>query len=162
MKRCERCGEREATVHYKETIGTSTKEMYLCPQCAARLSKENELFSESVFGLFPSFSSFEKKERGDVCPLCGTDLQSLRRKGKFGCSGCFDTFGNLLDLSPFVGSGYRGGRLTAEKTSRAEEKAPSAEDVLVRLRRRLSEAVAEERYEEAAKIRDEIREKEGK
>lgn len=160
MKYCESCGENAATVHYKETVNGKKREMFLCPKCAARLSKESEGFPESVFGLFPSFSPYEKNDRVAKCPLCGTDFESIRRKGKFGCSECYDAFGSLLDLSPFVGRGYGGGRLSPAKEEKTEE-AP-AEDEISRLRRLLSEAVAAEQYEEAAKIRDEIRLKEGK
>ncbi len=81
-----------------------------------------------------------------VCPLCGQTLTKVKKEGKFGCSRCYDTFAPYLDLTPFVGTGYR------EKTEKER-----AQD----LKKQLQEALKKEDYEEAARLRDQIRE-EGK
>ncbi len=155
---CERCGERKATFFYQETKNGVKKEIHLCSHCAGELG----LSSEEIFTPFSLLSPFgvRKAEEEKICPRCGTSLSSVRKKGKFGCSICYDTFSSLLDLTPFVGAGYQEENLSQEKKASSEKKDPPS--LLETMKKELKEALEKEEYEKAACLRDKIRAEEGR
>ncbi len=166
---CESCGKNPATVHYKEVKNGVKRELNLCAHCAGKIGQKESLFHEDLFGSFPLFSQTASfpAEQMEKCPLCGATLSSVRKNGVFGCSACYDAFSGKLDLTPFVGNGYRAGRLSekAKETLPKKEKMKETEpalDQIASLREKLKAALETENYEEAARLRDEIREKEGK
>jgi len=167
MMLCEKCGAKEAVVHYRKTVNGNSEDLHLCAACA----KEMGVFpgigaeEESLFGLplFSGFGGSALREEKRSCPICGTSLNRIRKTGKFGCSGCYETFRSMLDLTPYVGKGYAGGRLGTEKPQgeKSVEK-ERKEDRIAAWREELKRAVAQEDYESAAKLRDKIRSAEEK
>ena len=118
------------------------------------------------------------------CDNCGMTYHEFTDTGKFGCSDCYDVFSNFLDpvLKNIHGSNThigRRSRLTAvekkkvaEDVQRAHEKVngksakntnqekktkTDKEEQIQKLNKDLKLAIKEERYEDAAKIRDEIK-----
>ena len=168
---CQRCG-KPATVYYKETVNGKSREMRLCAACAAKegVGKNTVqlpgFWEDDFFGALPLFSGFfgaPAVEREARCSRCGKTLRQIREDGRFGCSQCYESFGRDLDLKPFIGGGYKGEPLSAAPAEeKKEEKRESPEEELARLKKELKQAVAEEAYEKAAALRDEIRQKEGK
>lgn len=160
---CQNCGVKPATYFYQENINGSKLELHLCPDCAAKLG-----VGEYQENLFSSFSMFTPPaapaKKTAVCPLCGTTLEQIREKGKFGCSTCYDTFREKLDLTPYVGKGYEGKKQvkTPPSAPPAKSPAPSGEASVEQLKAELKQAVAEENYEQAAILRDKIRAREGR
>ncbi len=136
--RCEHCGRNEATFHYQRTVNGRTEEAHLCPRCAA------ELGYDTGFGDFDSF--------GSVFSLLPSMLG--------GWGGFFDE----PQLTPAA-------RRTLQLTPAPDEPAYETESLLDEaegeaLRRecarnslnvRLKNAVAAENYEEAARLRDELK-----
>ncbi len=170
---CERCGKR-ATVFYKENVNGKTREMHLCADCAAREGVGKEAFhlpgfwDDGFFGVSPLFAGLfggeTASEQRERCPRCGKSLAAIREDGRFGCSQCYETFGDRVDLKAFTG-GYKGAPLTAggtESAAPAENVAETDEGKLARLKEELKQAVAAEAYEKAAALRDEIRGLEGR
>ena len=162
QKMCESCGAHPATVHYRETVNGVTNQRYLCAECARKAGiGTSGIFSEDWMKPFTLFApkTVGQKE-SEVCPVCQTSLSRIRREGKFGCSACYDAFASRLDMTPFVGGGYRGGRLGKPEAPKAkpEEKQDSVSD----LKKQLQEAVKAENYELAAILRDRIRGEEAK
>lgn len=100
---CEKCGQREATSHFKQTINGKTTVYHVCAQCAEQMGLNN-LFHGFHFnigdmfgGLLGSVSSgsapsLERK----VCPECHSDLKSISETGRMGCARCYTTFRNEL------------------------------------------------------------------
>ena len=176
---CEKCRKHPATVYYKETVNGTEKEMHLCQECAQKegigewLNKP--FFSGDPFAPFslmgdPFFHALPQKSAAS-CPVCGTTARHIRESGKFGCSSCYDVFGDLFDFTPFIGTGYAAGRLTdtpkksdaeTEKKAEKKEEQTSVEAKIEERRRLLKEAIREENYERCAVLRDEIRALEGK
>ena len=91
------------------------------------------------------------------CPECGITFEEFRSKGRLGCPKDYEAFASeLVPLLEKVHSAKKHvGRLPL---GRAPDTA--REDRLLRLRRELTQAVKDEKYEEAAKIRDEIHQNE--
>lgn len=89
-----------------------------------------------------------------TCPACGFTLEDLRRVRRLGCSDCYMTFRE--ELAPMIrgmhkGSGHHG-KVPAGLMERHALRLRLEE-----LQARLDQAVVAESYEEAAGIRDEIR-----
>ena len=92
-------------------------------------------------------SSTNKSEL--ICPNCKLELSLFLKTGRLGCSECYNSFtGALRDILKGIHSAsYHRGR------------GPGEERVIdiAQLKWKLSEAVREEDFELAARIRDEIR-----
>ena len=145
---CERCGKNPATVMYTQIINGQKSSVSICSQCAAQ---------ESVFDNFGSLLSFApQSSRGAECPVCKTTLDEFMRSGRAGCGTCYSLFRGQAKAM------LRKIHGTARHTGKASS-AQQAHDRADELRRRMNEAVEEEKFEEAAALRDELRalEKEG-
>ena len=156
---CQVCKKREANVHFKEIIGGEVRELHLCDICA----KEKGL-GESFF---PNFSLPElmlgltelevplSLEKGAECSGCGLSYEDIRKKGKLGCSLCYQNFREYLDplLEKIHGKVYHSG-----KTPKKGKRKDRLDRKVYELRKKLEEAVRKEEYEKAAEFRDELRE----
>ena len=117
------------------------------------------------------------------CDNCGTTYDEFIDTGKFGCSNCYDIFADGLDnvLKNIHGSARYVGRRSnlsledrktveedvqkvkgkktteVEKNKEKEKQHNSKEEKIKQLNMDLKKAIKEERYEDAAKIRDEIK-----
>lgn len=158
MYLCEKCGKKVAVIHYTEKVNGVVHEWDLCADCAAK-EDAYDVF-ETSFGLFPSLFAKGKAREEKICPVCKTAFSTVSRKGKFGCAACYDAFAPYLDMTPFVGKGYEGEKVGAEKKQETKTEAKEEKPSVETLRRLLAQAVKEERYEEAATLRDRIREEE--
>lgn len=123
--------------------------------------------------LLPSFV----KEKNNECNNCGELYKEFIKTGLLGCEECYDVFQNRLDpiLKNLQGSVKHVGRrpLNIEEKienkevnkgvkveSNKEEKQTKEnkkENELMKLQKDLNKAIEEERYEDAAVIRDEIK-----
>lgn len=170
--KCEKCGKNEATTHYKKIINGKTTEYHLCPACAQQMYVNDGLegpWSQPFHSLFGGgFDSFWNDMLGTSstaaalgtarrCPTCGMTERELQRSGRVGCPTCYETFRDLL--MPYIqklhGATQHIGP-TPALAQPAESSAPQ-EDPIAKLRIQLQQAIAEEQYEQAAHLRDEIR-----
>lgn len=126
------------------------------------------------------------KKTNLVCPKCGMTYNEFLKYSKFGCPECVHTFGFLLDdyLKKLQGScehcgkKYNGAEtvfvpdlsaVTGENSTvksadilPAVKKLDTDDAQVAELKERLGKAIKEEEYEEAARIRDQIRALEAK
>ena len=176
--KCQNCGEREANVRYTQIINGVKKEMALCEECSRKIGLENFDFSipiniSSFLGdfledsdeFFPSYINSKQLK----CPECGMTYDEFTHLGKFGCSKCVETFEDKLDtiLQNVQGTCRHNGKkykllgqaIPEDMISKGKEENEKKEKI-EKLKEDLKQAVEEERYEDAAKIRDEIKEKE--
>ena len=184
--KCDACRKNTATYLDEETKNGETRTYHLCPECAARLSGAQDfpdfewpfgLFShnplEDFFGdLLPLSHGGHAQRQGKTCPGCGSDFSRLQEEGKAICPQCYDTFREELRDTirqlhgrvTHVGTRPEAPETdapagTPEKAAAPEKKAEEAagKDPAALLREKLAAAVAREDYEEAARLRDEIR-----
>ena len=174
---CQNCKENEANVKYTQIINGVKKEMNLCEDCARKLGIE-----ELNFNIPISFSSFfgdflNEYDNSDFIPMlakpnelqcsqCNMTYDEFMNTGKFGCANCYNTFAERIDpvLNRLHGSTKYMGRkskISNNILKKAENKGESKEtgnnDNLRNLKTQLKIAIKEERYEDAAKLRDEIK-----
>ena len=153
---CEKCGKNPATTHVKTVINGVMHEKNLCAYCAAKegygnlnhLSLANML--ASMFGDSIQSGRLSSKR----CACCGSLFSDIVESGRVGCSECYDTFRE--ELMPSL-QRLHGKTTHVGKVPETVQKTPSREDRLKELREQLSAAVSAEEFEQAAKIRDEIR-----
>lgn len=91
---------------------------------------------------------------GKRCVTCGFTLDDLKRVRRFGCSDCYGTF------SDEVGQMVRGMHKGTSHIGKVPEGLMAIQfrhQRIEELRSRLEQAITSESYEEAAGIRDEIR-----
>ena len=168
---CEKCGKREANVYIKNVINGETTEQYLCSECAGEqgflkqtlnpFEEMNHLFSDfgSAFqGFFPEIISPAAGKRsigaGKTCPLCGATAQDIARTGRAGCANCYSVFDYLLEpaIRRIHGDVTHVGAVPGSAGAEVNRKRRLQE-----LRQELKTAIKNEAFEDAAKLRDEIR-----
>lgn len=168
---CNNCGKNEATTFYKENINGQVKNLALCPECASNLigktSQFDSFFNNSIwddeffknpFGAWGNTLFSGSKQAisgGRQCKTCKTTESELRRTGRAGCADCYNEFSDIL--IPYIKKLHG----VATHVGTAPQPIKQERNQLEDLKNRLSEAVKAENYEEAAKLRDEIRRQEG-
>lgn len=160
---CDICSKNPATVHLTEIIDGSMNELHLCEDCARDKSAQ----MEQQFGLsdlLAGLAEFEKpaKETEAVsvkCASCGLAYSDFKKIGRLGCGECYNTFKRYLGplLKRIHGSNQHIGK-TPLGTVKASAKKTDLQD----LKTRLAKAIEMEAFEEAARIRDQIKELERK
>ncbi len=172
---CQNCGENEANIRYTKIVNGVKKEMALCEECSNKLGITSidfnlpinlssflcEFFNEEE-NFLPSFINTEKL----VCNECGMTYEEFVDTGKFGCGNCYNIFSKKIDpilKNIHTGSTHVGrkGKINTTHTSLKKE-ALTQDNIkenneLEKLKQNLKLAIKEERYEDAAKIRDEIK-----
>jgi protein arginine kinase activator len=155
---CDKCGEREAEMQVTKIVGGEINHLNLCYECASELAQELafNILSElpkflKDFLDFPLISetSFELKK----CPNCGLSLKEFQEKGRLGCAQCYDVFSS--ELIPLIRK-VHGSSVHRGKTPSLSESEKIKKEV-ENLKKKLERLVREERFEEAAQVRDMIR-----
>ena len=160
---CDICGKNPATVHLTEIVDDQMTELHLCEECA----RQKSIQMEQQFGLsdlLAGLAEFEKpalqKEAVLLkCSNCDLTYADFKKIGRLGCSECYSTFRKYLGplLKRIHGSSLHLGKSPLKVTKALKKKID-----LSSLRYELQKAIEREAFEEAAKIRDQIRELEKK
>ncbi len=162
---CDECKERPATVHVTQIINDQKSEVHLCEVCAKAKGHLGFAFKPSfsvqdlLAGLIQQFS--EEPELpidmsfrvSDKCEVCGMTLEDFRRTGRLGCGRCYDEFREQLEplLRRLHGSSKHIGKLPRRVGGIAHLKRLEGQ-----LKKELQKAIASEKYEKAAELRDKI------
>ena len=157
---CEKCGKNPATTHLKTVLNGVVHENHLCSYCAAnegygnigKLSLTNML--ASMFGE----SISRGKPISKRCECCGASFSDIAQSGRVGCSECYTTFRS--ELMPSLNR-LHGKAVHIGNTPSVEKIEETLEEKIKNLKNSLAEAIKAEEFEEAAKLRDEIRRLEG-
>lgn len=164
---CDECGEKlgiDSSMHINMPIDFSS-------------------FLSDFFDDVDAITPMPMLERELRCQKCGLTFDDFMNTGKFGCSNCYDEFEGRIDpiLKNIHGSNRHIGRLgnvigenniakdnevvkgsyeqqeSENRNGKNDKKLQHIEE----LKSDLKLAIKEERYEDAAKIRDEIKKEEG-
>ena len=153
---CEKCGKNTATVVYTQIINGQKSTLNICSECASK---------ESIFDNFGSLLSFGTREQtvNTICPCCHMTLSEFTRRGKAGCGTCYETFRRHAGamLKKIHGTQKHTETEIKETVQSTQEERKEVSEIDA-LREKMAKAIAQENFEEAARLRDEIREKEGK
>jgi len=158
---CQFCGQ-PATVHLTDIVQKVKKESHLCEACA----REKQLLPDPAGGQL-NLQALVALVLGPppaneptalICPSCGLQYTEFRKHGRLGCPADYAAFRPALE--PLLDKIHRA-TTHAGKAPRSAGGASPERSELADLREQLRSAVAAERYEEAAVLRDTIRQKEG-
>lgn len=163
---CDICGKKQATVHLTEIVDDQMSELHLCEECARNKSAQ----MEQQFGLsdiLAGMADFDKPVKAAEtvslkCPNCGLTYAEFKKIGRLGCGDCYTAFRQYLAplLKRIHGSSRHSGKMPEGAETRPEQ--PRGKSEMQELRRRLLTAVEREDFEEAAGLRDRIRDLEEK
>ena len=177
--KCDNCGKNNANIRYYRNINGVEKQMNLCEECSKKLGITNEMnfnmpidFSSFWGGFFedfdtPSLLNLVSGESELKCKGCNNTFEDILDTGKFGCPECYETFENEIDelinrmhgRNRHVGRLGSGEKIRVENNSNTEKKEniKPENNKLEELKAKLKDLIKEENYEEAAKVRDEIK-----
>ncbi|ABO48727.1 UvrB/UvrC protein [Desulforamulus reducens MI-1] len=166
---CDRCQKRPAEVHFTQIINNSKKQMNLCSTCASELQAGSLGFApqlnlhDFLAGLINHHftgSSIQTNALPQMrCEKCGSTEAQVAKTGLFGCSECYSQIGERVRplLKRIHGSSIHTGKVP----KRTGGTALIAKEIRI-LKNQLQNAIKYEEFEEAASIRDRIKELEQK
>lgn len=161
---CSHCNKNEANFHHTQIINGQYSQLHLCSECASKLGYLNIGINQGfgfqdILNEFFGISSQKPSINQKICPQCNTGIDAFLKSGIAGCEKCYDEFSDAVEkiLSNIQPSSTHKGTISGEKGEKICSK-----NKLDSLKEDLKRAVIEERYEDAAKIRDMIKQEESK
>ena len=161
MQYCTACQKAIATIVIMDlSDGAVTGSQHVCQACAEQLGigppKPPKFSPELLEDLLGTKTTRARQPRSETCAGCGMTPAEFRSKGRLGCPRCYETFRS--ELVPLLlriheAQAHRGRMPVTVPTTAADPD----ERTLTEVRKRLEDAVRGERYEEAARLRDELR-----
>ena len=158
--KCQACPQ-EATVHLTDIVNGPKREVHLCQECA----EKREILKHQELNLSAILHSVIGRHIGPLtdelarltCPACGIKYMEFKAEGRLGCHQDYEVF--RAALAPLLQRIHRALRHVGKVPTHAVRNA-GMQSELMELRQQLRRAVETEVYEEAARLRDLIRQKE--
>ncbi len=153
---CDVCGEKEASVFLTQIVEGKMQKVNLCEACS-KAKGVNDPTGFALADLLLGLGAAQQLEKGPAaakCPVCGFTQGDFKKTGRLGCSECYVTFAD--GLTGMLANMHKGTLHVGKSPgNRARKRELNAR--MQTLRETLDQAVATENYEEAAALRDEIR-----
>jgi protein arginine kinase activator len=154
--KCDVCQKSEATVYLTQIVEGKMQKVNLCEDCA----KEKGVSDPTGFAmadLLLGLGATQQIEHGgqpaQKCPVCGFTQIDFKKTGRLGCSACYDTFAD--GLANLLKGMHKGLKHTGKMPAKLSRRFAMA-DRVKSLETDLKKAVKNEKYEDAARLRDEI------
>lgn len=161
---CEVCKKNQAKIHVTQIKNNMKHTIHICQECAHQKGiagpSINTAFSVEQLLTGQTAPQHEAAQAAvsarthQTCPACGLSYGAFMESGRLGCPVCYQTFAE--PLKPLLQK--------VQKELRHKGKYPRQGDAAMTLKREISdlrvqlkEAVGEENFEEAARLRDRIR-----
>jgi protein arginine kinase activator len=155
--KCQKCA-KAATLHITEILGEEQiEELHLCEECAQKYLYEPTTTATGGKKPSPGGQGEEPDEPAVLnreCDICGIKFVDFRNSGRLGCPHDYEVFRE--ELTPLL-ENIHGETKHCGKTPRRLPQNKQMQSELIQLRKQLLQAVNKEAYEEAAKLRDQIR-----
>ncbi|MFA5271312.1 MAG: UvrB/UvrC motif-containing protein [Candidatus Omnitrophota bacterium] len=152
---CDICHKNIATVHLTEVINDKVVEMHICQHCTKTEEfKENLSVQELLGGLMDLAEAKNKEKISLKCTSCGLTYDDFKKKARLGCCKCYLTFKQQLMplLKKIHGSLHYTGKRPLDSFLKI-----SRDNKTEELQKRLDRAIQLEEFEEAARLRDELK-----
>ena len=166
---CQSCGKKTATTHFKTIVNGKLTEVHLCADCAREkgygsiFDNWNLGFGNLLGGLLGKTQPEETVLR---CKKCGATFSEIVKTGNLGCEECYSTFRRqLLPLIQRIhGTARHKGKRPGSSALRISDSNSKLvavqESALGEKKRQLKKAIDAQEFEQAAILRDEIKEME--
>jgi protein arginine kinase activator len=164
--KCQNC-DKPATFHITELTGGKPQELHLCedhvreyltqpgsePAAASGMAAVIAQHMVQQMAVGQTAEELAKLDQ-QTCPFCGISFHQFRNQGRLGCPQDYVAFAAQLEplLLNIHGETEHVGKVPKRSPAGSEHRTQ-----LIRLRREMNEAVAQEEYERASKLRDDIR-----
>ncbi|MBC8079291.1 MAG: UvrB/UvrC motif-containing protein [Gorillibacterium sp.] len=163
---CQECGKRPSSLHFTKIVNAEKTEYHLCESCARdkgeMIPGTTNGFSihNLLSGLLNSDSTVKipgstGRPQEVRCKECGLTYTQFSKLGRFGCSYCYTAFSDRLD--PLF-KRVHGGVCHTGKVPKRSGMIVQRKRELEGLKKELSSYIDREEFEQAANIRDQIRE----
>lgn len=161
---CDECKKDIATVFLTKISGSEVSKVQLCEDCAKKMEETTEAANLLAFlpQIISGMQGMDEQMVEDVlsgepltCGFCGTSFNDFQKMGFLGCARCYEEFGEALSkvILDFHGASEHIGKMPGKVSEGARLRKR-----LMELERHLECQIAEEEYEAAAAVRDQIRE----
>ena len=170
---CQICKKAPATIHLTDIHNNVKKEVHICESCAAEkgfnlqgaanLPQLLGLAAKKTHPVMPQQTvQFKAKatENDLICPRCGTTWSQFSERGRLGCAHDYTTFDSRL--RPLIANQIAANVVkTGEAFHVGKKPGPVKErdefaTAIRALEKSLRQAVAEENYETAARLKSEL------
>jgi len=159
---CQSCKQASATVHLTDIQPSGEPvERHLCESCAAHegVTMQPHEPINKMLEKFVKYGAGMQEAAQRQCPQCGISFGEFRAQGQLGCAHDYTVFSELL--MPLIERAHDGATHHVGKRPGQAEQQDRRRNSIRRVRRELEDAVTEERYEDAARLRDELSRLEG-
>lgn len=157
---CQRCHRNEASIRYAEVVDGRVSHLMLCASCHAEVvqggSAGFEIAGKAPLRRSRTLRSLSEDPASalEACPSCGVEWHEILDRNRVGCARCYDHFAPRLRTvlrDTHVGARHIG------KRPRFDDSRERRRAELQTKRALLRSALDAEDYEEAARLRDSIR-----
>jgi protein arginine kinase activator len=149
--KCDLC-TKPATVHLTQIVNNKVHKVDLCEECA-QAKGVTDPSGFSLADLLLKASLNPEPATGLRCEHCGFTQTDFKKHGRFGCPACYDVFQGLIE--PMLDGMHKGTAHSGKVPQKALDR-KNLHDRLAKLELDLDEAIKSERYEDAARCRDDI------
>lgn len=166
---CQECKERPATLHFTKVVNGEKTTIQLCERCA---QEKGELFmnegsgsfsfNDLLAGLLNFDSAFQQTQPNTApsdsvlqCDVCKMTYPQFIKIGRFGCAHCYETFEE--QLPPILKRLHTGNIEHGGKLPKRIGGSLHIKKQIQQLKGELQTLIADEEFEKAAEIRDQIR-----
>ena len=162
---CDVCQQNPATVFLTQILKGELQKVNLCEACSKAKGVTDPTgfaLAEMLWGLGTTDTSEVARER--TCPVCKLSQSIFRKSGRLGCSACYQTFRE--SINHLLKAMHKGVHHVGKSPASWHVPAPIAPapeppiNRLADLQISLKLAVDGEQFEEAARLRDEIKREE--
>ncbi|MGI9861429.1 UvrB/UvrC motif-containing protein [Moorella naiadis] len=159
---CERCQERQATVHVTRIINGEKTELNLCQECAREIQPQLKFsIPQFLAGLLDYDPDLEVQAPPAVehCRECGLTYEQFHQTGRLGCPDCYHYLAPRLDplIRRIQGSSQHRGKVPRRAGGNLRVRRE-----MEKLKAQLQQLVQQEEFEKAARVRDQIRDLEAR
>lgn len=160
---CQMCGKNPASVHFTEIHDNKMSEIHVCARCAEEKgmqppAQEHKFEIADLLATMVDEMTHTDEERvGHVqCPRCGLLYSQFKETGRLGCAECYAAF--QFQLRPLLRRIHGDTHHRGKRPVRGAGGAGAARSrEIQRLHDELQRAVEREDFEQAASVRDHIR-----
>ena len=155
---CDICKKNVATVHLTQMVEGKTKKVDLCEACSKEKGVDDPTgfsLADLLLGLGAAQEIEQASAGGEIkCPHCGFTQADFKKAGRLGCSECYKVFAEGLES--LLKTMHKGTKHVG-KVPQVFRQSLDLSDKLKSLQKKLEKAIANEDFETAATLRDEVK-----
>jgi len=152
------CFKAEPTIFFRCLIGKEPIDTFICKDCLKKTTGETTplaVIGEEIVSVEQNVSKLTESQTQQLktmkCDKCGTNINDISNTGKMGCENCYYVFSDLIAM---VDKDIHSDKEKIKKALNEDYKNKTWQGRINILEQKMSRMIKEEKYEEAAKLRD--------